>query len=118
MQMNDPQKINCMGSNLICGRKAPGGPKWHCLPISTAISSVLIWSCLLEDAGPGRSAVDERRALPGVFGQVPGERGRRVQGGHQEGFGLPPQAKPLQTQEELCPPMTAAHFGWSDVVLS
>ncbi|XP_019727729.1 rho-related GTP-binding protein RhoF isoform X1 [Hippocampus comes] len=65
-----------------------------------------------QDAGHGRPGADERRALPGVFGQVPGERGRRVQGGHQEGFGLPPQAKPLQTQEELCPPMTATHFGW------
>lgn len=59
-------------------------------------------------AGGGDSEADERRALPGVFGEVPGERGGSIQGGHQKNFGFYPQTEESQEEEEVCHLVTAA----------
>lgn len=58
---------------------------------------MLVW-----DAGWGDSAADECRALPRVFGQVSGERGRHFQRGHQKNSGLQSQTQELQEAEEMC----------------
>lgn len=55
----------------------------------------------LPFAGWGDSAADERRALPGVFGKVSGERGRNIQGGYQKNFGFYPQTEEPQKEEDM-----------------
>lgn len=78
-------------------------------PANLQLHATLPTCCVFNGftfAGWGDSAADERRALPGVFGQVSGERGPNIQGGYQNIFGFYPQTE--ETQEEVCHLVTPA----------